>query len=882
MPRDETARLEALRRYQILDTSSEQAFDDLALLASRICGTPMAAMSLIDETRQWFKARVGLEYPETPRAIALCAHTIQQKTPLIVPNAAKDDRFRENPLVKAKDGIRFYAGVPLITPDGHAIGTISVMDRKARTLEPQQIQALEALARQAEKQLEVRTYIDRLARTIEERESVERQLRDVNHFTSAIIQSAGEGIVVYDRSFRYVVWNRFMEDLTGMPSRHVLGQSAIQLFPHFRDQGIAPLLQKALAGEKVTSHTYQFQIPQTGKSGWVSATYGPNRDASGAITGVIGVVRDVTQEKRSKEALTAAEAKFRGLVEQSLVGIYVIQDGRYQYVNPKLAEIFGYTADEMLAMDSVMSLVSEEDRGVVQENIRRRLAGEAQTVRYSFRALRKDGQEIELEVHGAGTEFQGKPAIIGTLLDITDRKRAEAQIVYHAYHDPLTELPNRMLFMERLRLQLAQARRQSRKLSIVYFDLDHFKFVNDTLGHSVGDEFLQTVATRLKGLVREMDTVARVGGDEFVILIPDVSRAEDISIVAQKLLNSVSRPLQVEGRALNITASIGIATFPADGEDAETLLRNADTAMYRAKELGRNNFQLCTPELTSKAVERLTIQNGLRLALDRDELVLHYQPVVSLTSGRIVGLEALVRWQHAEKGLIMPGAFISVAEETGLDPAARRVGARDRRETIEALAERRVAGSPHGRQRLGPPVPRDESRPDDREGARRLRGRAAPPRDRDHGIDRDGERRGRRREPRVPAQHGRRHLHRRLRDGILVADLPEALSDQFAEDRPFVRDRRRHQPRRRRYRPRRRRDGPRHEAERHRRGRRDQGSVRPPAEVRLRRDAGLLVQQAAARRSDQQAARRRKEALDAAGVGSDSRLAVVTTAAALL
>ncbi|HEY7112875.1 MAG TPA: EAL domain-containing protein [Thermoanaerobaculia bacterium] len=666
MPRDETARLEALRRYQILDTSAEQAFDDLAILASRISGTPMAAVSLIDADRQWFKARVGLEATETPRAIAFCAHTIQQKSALVVPNAAKDDRFRESPLVKVKDGIRFYAGVPIITPDGHAIGTISVMDRKARTLEPEQIRALEALGRQAEKQLEVRTYIDRLARTIEERESVERRLRDVNHFTSAIIEGAGEGIVVYDRSFRYVVWNRFMEELTGMPARHVLGQSAIQLFPHFREQGIATFLQKALGGEKVTPHSYKFHIPQTGRSGWVSATYGPNRDASGAITGVIGVVRDVTQEKQSKEALSAAEAKFRGLVEQSLVGIYVIQDGRYQYVNPKLAEIFGYTPDEMLAMDSVMSLVSEEDRGVVQENIRRRLAGEAQTVRYSFRALRKDGQEIELEVHGAATEFQGRPAIIGTLLDITDRKRAEAQIVYHAYHDPLTELPNRMLFMERLRLQLAQARRQSRKLSIVYFDLDHFKFVNDTLGHSVGDEFLQTVATRLKGLVREMDTVARVGGDEFVILIPDVSRAEDISIVAQKLLNSVARPLQVEGRALNITASIGIATFPADGEDAETLLRNADTAMYRAKELGRNNFQLCTPELTSKAVERLTIQNGLRLALDRDELVLHYQPVVSLTSGRIVGLEALVRWQHAEKGLIMPGAFISVAEETGL------------------------------------------------------------------------------------------------------------------------------------------------------------------------------------------------------------------------
>ena len=665
-PRDETARLEALKRYQILDTSAEEAFDDLTRLASHLCGTPMAVMSLVDETRQWFKSRVGIEVAETPRAVAFCAHTIQQSQPLVVPDATKDDRFKDNPFVRARGGIRFYAGIPLITPDGHAIGTVSVMDKVPRKLHERQIEALQALARQAEKQLEVRIYVDRLARTIQEREEVERRLRDANQFTSEIISGAGEGIVVYDHSFRYVVWNRFMEELSGMPAERVIGQNALELFPHFREAGIATLLMRALAGETVTSPKYAYQIPQTGRAGWVIGTYGPHRDAAGQIAGVIGVIRDVTDTRRSEEALQAAEAKFRGIVEQSLVGIYVIQDGRYQYVNPKLAEIFGYTVEEMLALNSVMDLVTEEDRHVVTDNIRKRIDGEVQTVRYSFRALRKDGEEIELEVHGAGTEFQGQPAVIGTLLDITDRKRAEAQIVYHAYHDPLTELPNRMLFMERLRLQLAQARRQSRRLSIVYCDLDHFKFVNDTLGHSVGDEFLQTVATRLKGLVREMDTVARVGGDEFVILIPDVSRAEDISVISQKLLASVARPLQVEGRALQITASIGVASYPSDGEDAESLLRNADTAMYRAKEVGRNNFQLCTPELTSRAVERLNVQDGLRLALDRDELVLHYQPVVSLTSGRIVGLEALVRWQHAEKGLIMPGAFISVAEETGL------------------------------------------------------------------------------------------------------------------------------------------------------------------------------------------------------------------------
>jgi diguanylate cyclase (GGDEF)-like protein/PAS domain S-box-containing protein len=665
-PRDETARLEALKRYQILDTSPEEGFDDLTRLASHLCGTPMAVMSLVDETRQWFKSRVGIDVAETPRAVAFCAHTIQQSHPLVVPDATKDDRFKDNPFVRARGGIRFYAGVPLITPDGHAIGTVSVMDKVPRKLHERQIQALQALARQAEKQLEVRIYVDRLARTIQEREEVERRLRDANQFTSEIISGAGEGIVVYDHSFRYVVWNRFMEELSGMPAERVIGQNAIELFPHYREAGIATLLIRALAGETVTSPKYAYQIPQTGRTGWAIGTYGPHRDAAGQIAGVIGLIRDVTSSRRSEEALQAAEAKFRGIVEQSLVGIYVIQNGRYQYVNPKLAEIFGCTVDEMLALESVMELVTEEDRHIVAENIRKRIEGEVQTVRYTFRALRKDGEEIELEVHGAGTQFQGQPAVIGTLLDITDRKRAEAQIVYHAYHDPLTELPNRMLFMERLRLQLAQARRQRRRLSILYCDLDHFKFVNDTLGHSVGDEFLQTVATRLKGLVREMDTVARVGGDEFVILIPDVSRAEDISIISQKLLASVAQPLQVEGRALQITASIGVASYPNDGEDAESLLRNADTAMYRAKEVGRNNFQLCTPELTSRAVERLNVQDGLRLALDRDELVLHYQPVVSLTSGRIVGLEALVRWQHAEKGLIMPGAFISVAEETGL------------------------------------------------------------------------------------------------------------------------------------------------------------------------------------------------------------------------
>jgi diguanylate cyclase (GGDEF)-like protein len=220
--------------------------------------------------------------------------------------------------------------------------------------------------------------------------------------------------------------------------------------------------------------------------------------------------------------------------------------------------------------------------------------------------------------------------------------------------------------MERFRQQLAEARRQNRRLAIVYLDLDRFKFINDTWGHSVGDIFLQSLALRLKRRVREVDTVARVGGDEFVILMPDIRQTENLSTIAQKLLAAVARPVDVKGMTLEVTASIGIACYPEDGDDSEILLRNADTAMYRAKELGRNGFQLCTAELTSQAVARISLESALRTAVDREELVVHYQPIVSLITGRITRLEALVRWHSAEKGVILPAAFIPIAEETGL------------------------------------------------------------------------------------------------------------------------------------------------------------------------------------------------------------------------
>ncbi|HSN68645.1 MAG TPA: EAL domain-containing protein, partial [Thermoanaerobaculia bacterium] len=261
----------------------------------------------------------------------------------------------------------------------------------------------------------------------------------------------------------------------------------------------------------------------------------------------------------------------------------------------------------------------------------------------------------------------GEPTIIeGTIIDISDRKEAERQIEYQAYHDALTDLPNRMLFLDRLSVAIAHAQRFGGHVAVMFLDLDHFKFINDTLGHTVGDLLLRAVAGRLAESLRGEDTVARIGGDEFTILLARVPTPSDATTVAQKILESVARPFRIEGQELFATTSIGIALYPSDGADAETLLKNADSAMYRAKELGRNNFQLCTPGMNARALERLNLENRLRRAVERRELTLHYQPQVSLTTGSIVGAEALLRWRDPELGIVYPGDFIALAEESRL------------------------------------------------------------------------------------------------------------------------------------------------------------------------------------------------------------------------
>jgi diguanylate cyclase (GGDEF)-like protein/PAS domain S-box-containing protein len=367
-----------------------------------------------------------------------------------------------------------------------------------------------------------------------------RAMRDANLFASAIIENAGEGIVVYDRELRYVVWNHSMEELTGLSAESVLGRTATDVFPHLREQGVDEMIQRALRGESVSSPDIHYYVPGSSRSGWVSGVYRPHYDASGNVAGVIGLIRD-----------------------------------------------------------------------------------------------------------------------------ITERKTAEQQIEYQAYHDALTGLANRRLFQEHLTLALALAGRRRRLVAVLFLDLDHFKLINDTLGHTLGDALLREVGVRLKRAVREGDTVARVGGDEFTIVLQDLEKKEDAASVAQKVLRAVAEPVVIDGHRLYVTTSVGVTVFPDDGEDAETLLKNADNAVYRAKAQGRNTYQMSTAELNQSMHDRLALESGLHQAMERNEFEIYYQPQIDVRTMRIIGMEALLRWNHPTRGVLAPAHFMAAAEERG-------------------------------------------------------------------------------------------------------------------------------------------------------------------------------------------------------------------------
>ena len=390
---------------------------------------------------------------------------------------------------------------------------------------------------------------------------------------------------------------------------------------------------------------------------------------SGEVEALEGLIQDITLRKHSEEAAVAAEERYRSIFENAIEGIYqTTPSDKYLNFNPALARIYGYesTEDLILGISDIQKQLYV-DPGKRQEFITL-MQVQGRVHNFEAQVYRKHGDIIWITENAREVRDSAGNLLFyeGTVEDITERKNYEQQIEYQATHDSLTGLPNRTLLSDRLQQCMSFADRYQSKVAVAFVDLDQFKMINDSMGHHIGDELLVTMAQRLSGCVRESDSVVRLGGDEFVLLITGLQKVEDVAQSMQRVLAVAAEPFAIETRDYAVTCSIGVSLYPDDGGDYSTLLRNADSAMYKAKQAGRNNFQFYTRELNDVLLQRLDIEYRLRRAIEQDELRLHYQPKVDFATGRICGVEALLRWQPPGEAMVPPASFIPVAEETGL------------------------------------------------------------------------------------------------------------------------------------------------------------------------------------------------------------------------
>ncbi|EME69546.1 response regulator receiver modulated diguanylate cyclase/phosphodiesterase with PAS/PAC sensor(s) [Paramagnetospirillum caucaseum] len=388
------------------------------------------------------------------------------------------------------------------------------------------------------------------------------------------------------------------------------------------------------------------------------------RDAQGRPERLVGTHIDITEAKEAETSLRQAAAVFTSTLE----AVFVIGlGGGILAVNPAFSTISEYPEGEVLSRGMDFLLANQDDRAFHQaiwQAVRENGAWQGEV---SFRRRGGDAFPAWLGITSVGDE-KGEPInYVGVFTDLSRLKHSEAKLQHLAHHDPLTGLPNRVLLQLRLEHALDRSRRDGRRCAVLFLDLDHFKVVNDSLGHDAGDEVLQVIGHRLRDQMGEADTLARLGGDEFVMVVETVAQAEDAASIAQAMIDVVGTPYRLnDSHEVSLRASVGVSLFPDDGEGADQLIQNADTAVHQAKQEGRNGYRFYTRSLTEKANRRLEMEAGLRRALDLREFVLHYQPLISLTGGRVEGVEALVRWQPPGREIISPYHFIPLAEETGL------------------------------------------------------------------------------------------------------------------------------------------------------------------------------------------------------------------------
>jgi diguanylate cyclase (GGDEF)-like protein/PAS domain S-box-containing protein len=500
---------------------------------------------------------------------------------------------------------------------------------------------------------------------VTEAKRTEAAFKEQLHFTRALIDAIPNPVYFKDLEGRYRVYNRAWHELWG-EGRDWVGKTVHDMFDDpiagLHDARDRPLLTSP------ASVQYEALMP-TSQGRQLEMLYNKVSfvDQAGRIAGLIGTITDVTAYKETERALEASEARFRVLTESGLDLISVLAaDGTILYQSLALKNLLGYDPAETIGRN-VFDLVHRDDLDAARAAFARIVETSHFREPLEFRIRHRDGQWRTFE--SLGTNCVENPHIRGVVFnsrDVTDRKAIQQRIQHLAYHDNLTGLPNRGLLQDRLAHSIARAERSGRKVAVLFIDLDNFKNINDTLGHDVGDELLRQVSRRLGECVRAGDTIARQGGDEFIVLLDNLEDGRGASVVAQKILNGLRAAFPLGGTEQHVSGSVGIAVYPEDGRDAQTLMKNADTAMFHGKGIGKNTYQYFTAQMNIAVKRRMTLESALRRAVMQKDFVLHYQPEVNLDTGEIVAVESLVRWKTEDSGTVMPCDFIPLAEETGL------------------------------------------------------------------------------------------------------------------------------------------------------------------------------------------------------------------------
>jgi diguanylate cyclase (GGDEF)-like protein/PAS domain S-box-containing protein len=447
----------------------------------------------------------------------------------------------------------------------------------------------------------------------------------------------------------------------GLTPETAIGRKVPDIIGEEAFAAILPYVERAKRGERVS---YQRPIiAPTGQSRMIEVTLIPHV-ASGNPPdkphAAFVMINDITKFHEVEAAMRHSEERLKKFAEASTEGIVFHDNGVVVDANDAVCRLVKITVEQMVG-SNVFSYVAQDCREAVIANVRANFERP-----HEGAVVRADGVRVPVEFVGRDIVYQGRTIRMTVVRDISDRKEAEARIQFLAHHDTLTHLPNRALLMDRLQVMLLAARRMASQIAVVFIDLDNFKTVNDSLGHYAGDQLLKRVAKRLQSNLRASDLVGRLGGDEFLVVLTDLAEPEDAAPILDKLGAAISEPFSLEDQPLSVSGSMGVAIFPRDGDTPDTLIRNADAAMYAAKSHGRNNFQYFAPALNQSAFAALAMESGIRKAIRQLEFVLHYQPTVDARDQSVKTVEALIRWKHPELGLLGPDHFISIAEHRGL------------------------------------------------------------------------------------------------------------------------------------------------------------------------------------------------------------------------